>query len=223
MREHSALNRKGRISAPKGVFRGPLHLPLIEQGIAHLQKRDSTIWRMPLSESFGDRAQRSGCTPLSGVLRHYEGRSSAAADLIGKAVSLRPNDAAASNNLGVVLDALSRREEAVSAFDRAIAIRPEYAEAWNNRGNAFLGLARLGNALESYDRALVVKPDYAEAHNNRGVALHGLRRFAEAVGSFDRAIEARMNYAEAFTTVAARCSLLATQLTPLKASIMRWR
>jgi predicted O-linked N-acetylglucosamine transferase (SPINDLY family) len=131
-------------------------------------------------------------------LRHQEGRSSVAADLIAKAISIRRNDAAASNNLGVVLEALGRGEEAVDAYDQAVAIQSSYAEAWNNRGNALLGLGRPSQALESYDRALVANPGYAEATNNRGVALHGLRRFTEAVASFDRALQARANYAEAF-------------------------
>ena len=199
MREHSTLDRKGRISAPKGVGAGgSLHRPLIEQGLAHHQKGQHNLADGCYQKALAIEPNDPDALHYLGVLRHYEGRSSAAADLIAKAVSFRPNDAAASNNLGVVLDALGRREEAVSAFDRAIAIRPDYAEAWNNRGNAFLGLARPGKALESYDRALAVKPDYAEAHNNRGVALHGLSRFAEGVASFDRAIEARTNYAEAF-------------------------
>lgn len=199
MREHSTLDRKARISAPKGGGAGgSLHRPLIEQGLAHHQKGQHNLAEGCYQKALAIEPNDPDALHYLGVLRHYEGRSSAAADLIAKAVSLRPTDAAASNNLGVVLDALGRREEAVSAFDRAIAIRPDYAEAWNNRGNAFLGLARPGKALESYDRALAVKPDYAEAHNNRGVALHGLSRFAEGVASFDRAIEARTNYAEAF-------------------------
>ena len=128
-----------------------------------------------------------------GVLWHQEGRFSEAADLMARAVAVKPNDAAAHNNLGVAFEALGRLEEAVDAYDRAIAIHQDYGEALSNRGNALLGLGRPKEALASYDRALVIAPDRAEVLSNRGVALFRLLRYDDALKSWERALLLKPN------------------------------
>ncbi|WP_175793082.1 tetratricopeptide repeat protein, partial [Burkholderia ambifaria] len=69
---------------------------------------------------------------LFGVLRHQQGQHAEAADLVGRAVELRPGDAALQLNLGNALNALGRHDDALAAFHRALELRPGHAGAHNN-------------------------------------------------------------------------------------------
>ena len=71
------------------------------------------------------------------------------------------------NNLGNILLALGRLEQAVAAFDRAVALKPDYAAAFHRRGVAREGLGRLEEALNDHARALALLPTLepaAQAH-----------------------------------------------------------
>ena len=71
------------------------------------------------------------------------------------------------NNLGNILLALGRLEQAVAAFDRAVTLKPDYAAAFHRRGVAREGLGRLEEALNDHARALALLPALepaAQAH-----------------------------------------------------------
>jgi tetratricopeptide (TPR) repeat protein len=116
---------------------------------------------------------------------------------IRQAIQIKPNIAAAHNNLGNALNDLQQPEQALACYDRALALDPGYAEAHNHRGNVLRQLKQPEQALACYDRALALRPDYPEAHNNRGNALSDLQRLDEALLSYQRALTLRPTYAEA--------------------------
>jgi predicted O-linked N-acetylglucosamine transferase (SPINDLY family) len=128
---------------------------------------------------------------LLGVTLYQKGEDRLAVELIGRAIALKPDVAAAHSNLGNALRRLKRNAEALACYDRAIALEPAYAEAFNNRGNALAELGRAGDALISFDRALSLKPDYAEALKNRAGPLLLLKRADEALLSLERALALR--------------------------------
>jgi predicted O-linked N-acetylglucosamine transferase (SPINDLY family) len=134
---------------------------------------------------------------LLGIITAQSHRTQEAADLLGRAVAVRPDQATAHCNYGSALHGLTRFTDALKSYDRALKIRPEYAEALNNRGAALQALKRFDDALDSYQRALKIKPDYAEAHNNRGAILRQMKRLEEALGSYQCALNVRPGYAEA--------------------------
>jgi predicted O-linked N-acetylglucosamine transferase (SPINDLY family) len=105
-------------------------------------------------------------------------------------------------NLGNVLAAQNRRDEAVANYDRALAARPEFFEALFNRANTLLELKRSEEALESYDRAVRLRPDNPSGWNNRGTALRNLKRLDEALASFSRAVALSPGHVNALTNVA---------------------
>lgn len=135
---------------------------------------------------------------LLGVVQAALGKKEKALASYDRAVSLRPRDAAAFSNRGVVLKDLKRFDEALASLDRALALDPRFAEAHTNRGNVLRALGRYDEALASYSQALAIRPNYAQALRNRGVALYHLERFDDALASFDSAIALKPDLAEAY-------------------------
>ena len=132
-----------------------------------------------------------------GMLAFQAGHPQAAADLIGQALAVDPQDAVAHGNLGYALHVLGRHDEALQSLERALVLRPDMLEALNNRGNTLSALGRHDEAIASFDRALSLRPDYVEAAYNRGNALHAAGRLADALASYDAVIAARPDIAQA--------------------------
>lgn len=70
------------------------------------------------------------------------------------------------NNLGLVLAAAGRLEEAVEHYRNALALRPFDARVHNNCGVALRSLKRFDAAAAHFREALRLQPDYAKAFNN---------------------------------------------------------
>jgi tetratricopeptide (TPR) repeat protein len=100
-----------------------------------------------------------------------ERRFDEALALYEEAVRLKPDDLAALNGRGLMLERLERFEEALACYERVAAIDPAIPAAHCNRGNVLSRLRRFEEALASYDRALAIRPDYPAALNNRAWAL----------------------------------------------------
>lgn len=114
------------------------------------------------------------------------GRLAEAEAVLRRAVAVR--DAAAEFNLGTVLDAQDRWDDARAHYERALAINPFHTRALNNLG---AGLDRRGDtsgALRLFERALAIAPDAADLHVNYGTALTRARRFDDAVRALTAAI-----------------------------------
>ena len=135
---------------------------------------------------------------LLGLIVMRTNRVARGVELIGRAIELNPDVAALHGDLGIGLQALGRREEALAAYDKAIALQVDFVEAHNNRGNVLRQLGRNQEALESYDKAIALRPDYAVAYRNRGVVLRELQRREDALASYDRAIALQPGFAEAY-------------------------
>jgi tetratricopeptide (TPR) repeat protein len=129
----------------------------------------------------------------------HEARTSldAAATAFRRAVRLRPSYAEAHYNLGVALQALGQREDAIAAYRRAIELKPGMPGAHNNLGMVLHAQGKLDDAVASYKKAIELQPDSAQAHNNLGLALHAGGKLAGAVASFRRAIRLQPDHAEA--------------------------
>ncbi|HVW75650.1 MAG TPA: tetratricopeptide repeat protein [Rhizomicrobium sp.] len=102
-------------------------------------------------------------------------------------------------NLGNVLAAQNRRDEALASFDRALQARPDLFEALYNRANTLLDLHRPAEALENYDRVIALRPDFPSGWNNRGTALRRLRRLEESLASYDHVVRLAPAHVNAHT------------------------
>ena len=89
-----------------------------------------------------------------------------------EAIRLKPDYAAAHNNLGAILcDVTHDYAGAEAEFREAIRLKPDDALAHFNLGNALHGSAERAGAIAAYREAIRLKPDYAAAHSNLGNAL----------------------------------------------------
>lgn len=113
-----------------------------------------------------------------------------AADLVQKeaVVAAVPDSANARQNLGVALNGLDRREEAVQEFATAVRLRPDFAKARLNWGTALTKLGRGEEALGHFREALRLDPGLAAVHLSWGNTLLALGRPREALSRFEEAV-----------------------------------
>ena len=101
------------------------------------------------------------------------------------------------NNLGVVLIAQNKFEEARTNLKKAVELQPNYPESQNNLGYALSELNRFSEANIHYKKAIRLKPDYAEAHNNLANSLSKKSNFNQAIFHYKKAIQLKPEYSEA--------------------------
>jgi protein O-GlcNAc transferase len=136
-----------------------------------------------------------------GVVAHQLGRPDAA-ELLKRAVTLKPDLAEAHNDLGNVLGAQGKFVQAAACFERAAVLKPDFADAHYNRGLALGNLGRFGDAAGSFQRVLALNPQSALAHAALAATLRELGRRAEAVAHYRRAAALMPNFAGAHNNLA---------------------
>ncbi|HEX3887698.1 MAG TPA: tetratricopeptide repeat protein [Phenylobacterium sp.] len=82
-------------------------------------------------------------------LRVRQGDDAAAIELFQRVAARQPNLAPVQNELGVSLNRLGQRDEALTALDRALAIDPAYAVARGNRAMVLFDAGRFDAATEA--------------------------------------------------------------------------
>jgi tetratricopeptide (TPR) repeat protein len=111
-----------------------------------------------------------------------------AADIVGRAIALSPDDPDLWNTRGVFLRAGGRPAEAVWNYREGLARQPGNAGFWSNLGNALTDLKQLETATACHSRAIELLPDNAEFHRNKAHALIIASRHAEALESINHAL-----------------------------------
>jgi Tfp pilus assembly protein PilF len=87
------------------------------------------------------------------------------------AIAGDPRNARGYNNLGNVLRAMNRGDEAAEAYRKAIEFAPRYADPLNGLGALLVAGGRARDAIPYFDSALRIAPDFYEAQLNRAIAL----------------------------------------------------
>jgi tetratricopeptide (TPR) repeat protein len=136
-----------------------------------------------------------------GVLHLQAGDPAHAAELIGRAVVLRPDAPLYHGNLAEAYRKAGDFERAVEGARAALRIWPDDPEALCCLGTALSALRRHVEAVESLRRAVELRPGFVVAHNNLGIALRALGRSHEALEHFRRAVELEPAYAPGRTNL----------------------
>lgn len=111
-----------------------------------------------------------------------------AAEIVGRAVALSPEDPDLWNTRGVFLRAGGRSAEAVWNYRQGLARQPGNAGFWSNLGNALTDLKQLETAAACHSYAITMQPDNAEFHRNLAHALIIASRHREALESLNHAL-----------------------------------
>ncbi|WP_175798720.1 tetratricopeptide repeat protein [Burkholderia ambifaria] len=143
-----------------------------------------------------DEPDQPDATHFLGLLACQLGQFPAGLALMERAIALRA-DPVYLNNLGNMLRAHGRLDDAIGAYRRAIALAPGYAEAHSNLGNALRDAGDADAAMLSCAQALALRPDYAPAFNNLGNALQDKGELDAAARAYEKAIALDPGYAQA--------------------------
>jgi tetratricopeptide (TPR) repeat protein len=119
-----------------------------------------------------------------------------------RAIALMPGLSEAHTNLGNVLAAMGRHEDAVASYRAALGLVPDLALPWNNIGCAEHRLGRFDAAQAAFERALAYEPNHPRFHTNLARLLAEQDRDDEAIEHYRIARRCDPAFAEASTGLA---------------------
>ena len=125
---------------------------------------------------------------LLGVLSSQFGDTGSAVDLIGRAIAIDAANPAYRYNLGVILGAAGRLEEAALSYRQAIARHPNHRDALFNLGNVLAALELFDEAIACYHQVLAIDPAHVSTLVNLGATLTKQGRMDEAELCYRKAI-----------------------------------
>jgi predicted O-linked N-acetylglucosamine transferase (SPINDLY family) len=139
----------------------------------------------------------------NGIAAIKAGRVDEAEAAFRQALQIRPDLAAAHNNLGTVLRLQTKLAEAEKCFQKALNLQPNYIDALSNLGVVLAEQNRLDEAVACFQKTVQLQPDYTSGHNNLGNVLKSQRKLAAAAACFRTALRLNPNYFEAHNNLGA--------------------
>ena len=130
-----------------------------------------------------------------GVIAFQGGKKDVAVKLISKAINANPTSLM-HYNLGLMLKAQGRLDEAVESYRKALSLKPDYAEAHNNIGNVLKDQGKLDEAIQHYRQAILINPNDAVAYSSLGSVLKDQNRLDEALANYRLALNAKRDWKE---------------------------
>lgn len=117
------------------------------------------------------------------------------------AIALRPDSAAAYNNLAVALADKNDLDGAIAGYKLALNIDPRLVEAHYSLGVALYTAGDLDGATAAFRAALQINPLFAAAHFNLGLTLATKKDFDGAIAAYERALECNSRLAFAHNNI----------------------
>lgn len=108
-----------------------------------------------------------------------------------------PADFLAHYNLGALLQAGGKLDEAIASYNQALKVEPDNPTARNSLAAAFLMNDRVSDAIEQLRQTLRIDPSYWNAHYNLARALAATGNLSEAVTEYNIFLRAKPNDAPA--------------------------
>ncbi len=145
---------------------------------------------------------------LLGALYLQTGQIKHAAEILGKAAHIVPNDAETQTNLGLSLWRLDLLDEAEARFRHALASRADYYPALSNLAQLCVTSGRADKAAPLYEKMLRLRLSDAAAHFNYGNCLLALQQIAEAIAHYEAAIKIKPDFYEAMINLGIAYSMI---------------
>ena len=123
---------------------------------------------------------------LLSVAEYRRANAPAAIEAASRAVALQPINPALKANLGAMLRAAGRLDEAEAAYREAIATGPTLISARQNLGNLLLDQDRLAEAEQTLREAVRIAPAQADPARGLAAVLQRQGRLEEAAAEFER-------------------------------------
>jgi len=115
-----------------------------------------------------------------------------------EAIRLKPDAAAAHNNLGTALNGQGTVTDAIVEFREAIRLEPDLAMAHHNLGDRLRDQGNLDEAIREYRLVIRLKSDYPDAHSNLGAILCDRKHdYDGAVAEFRETVRLKPDDAQA--------------------------
>jgi len=169
----------------------------------------------------GDPRPLSGLATVLMGLRRFEDAVTAYRSAVAAGAS--PNAGDLLNNLGVALERLERRDDAVAMLRAAALVRPDSPAIWDNLGNALLATGQVAEAESCHRRALSLGAKGAETWSNLGNSLHRQGRLDEADSAYRRAIQMQPALGKFHTNLALNLMLSGRDQEGWREYEWRWR
>jgi len=123
----------------------------------------------------------------------YEGQETLWTDELAK----NPDCWVGHNNLGDMLLAKGKMDEAEAHYQKAVELNPKFAQAHYNLGYVRLQKSQFSEAITDFQEALKLSPNYAKAHNNLGIAFVQVGQPDKALVEFQTALQIIPDYPDA--------------------------
>ena len=136
---------------------------------------------------------------ILGLINASQSKYKEAADFLGRAVQIHPDDPSIQYNLAKALSDCGLDKDSIPHHKKAVELALDNPMAWFNYGSAAFNLGQHDVAIDCYDKALGLKSDYYDAWSNKGMTLFVLKRFDEAITCCDRLLSLRPNYADGWS------------------------
>jgi len=132
-----------------------------------------------------------------GAILNRAGRFMEAEAACRHALSLRPRNSQAGNNLAIALQSQNRNIEAIEACQKVVKNDPEFMDALITMGNLQIRSEKYLTAVEYFAKVLENNPNLAIARANLAVALRELGEITEAVNQARTALRINPGYPQA--------------------------
>jgi len=109
-------------------------------------------------------------------------------------LAVEPDSALLHNNLGILLAAQKKFDEAIAHFRRALQSNPRDAKAHNNIAMALKSQGRLNQAIGHFAEAVRIEPDFALAHCNLADTFFQQSDFNKAVTHYNNALQIKPHF-----------------------------
>src|ERR1035441_1572964 len=129
-----------------------------------LDPKQTAIWVNLADAYLGDAAKKTGSDKAAEVQKGM--------DAYGKAIELKPEDAAIHNNYGNALAKTGKYPEAMAEMTKAAQLDPAGAgKYYYNLGAILVNIGQTDPAADAFQKSIAADPNYADAYYQYGVSL----------------------------------------------------